>query len=50
VRSAICARSYSLIIPWNWRSNSSSGEPERSGSFAKITSTPTRANSSSNST
>src|SRR5918992_918527 len=27
MRSAIWARSYSAIMPWNWRSSSSSGEP-----------------------
>ena len=42
VRSRICARSYSAIIPWNWRSSSSSGEPERSGSCVKTISTPAR--------
>ena len=40
----------SAIIPWNWRNSSSSGVAPRSGSLAKHTSTPTRANSSSSNT
>jgi hypothetical protein len=45
VRSMICARSYSAIMPWNWTSSVSSGvSPE--GALTNTTDVPARASSS----